>query len=57
VDNFIYRVEALTNQTLEGNFSILSRNASVHFEGKAYEFYWRYYKSVNRVQRGRKGTM
>jgi len=50
VDNFIYRVEALTHQTLEGNFAILCRNASVLFEGKAYEFYWRYHKSVSRVQ-------
>lgn len=50
VDNFIYRVEALTVQTLEGNFSVLCKNASVLFEGKANEFYWRYHKSVNEVQ-------
>jgi len=39
VDNFIYRAEALTKQTLEGNFWILSSNASLLFEGKAREFY------------------
>jgi len=45
VDNFIYRVEALTHQTLEGNFSVLCSNASILFDGKAREFYWRYHKS------------
>jgi len=50
VDNFIYRVEALTHQTLEENFALLCRNATVLFEGKAYKFCWRYHKSVSRVQ-------
>jgi len=35
VDNFIYRVEALTHQTLEGNFSVLCSNAIILFDGKA----------------------
>jgi len=50
VDNFIYRVEALTHQTLGGNFSVLCRNASVLFEGKANQFYWRYHNSVTEVR-------
>jgi len=45
VDNFIYRVEALTRQTLEGNFTILCSNASMLFEGKARDFYWRFHKT------------
>jgi len=39
VDNFIYRVQALTEQTLEGDYWILSSNANLLFEGKAREFY------------------
>lgn len=46
IDNFIYRVEALTQQTLEGN----AKNASVLFKGKANEFYWRYHKTVGDVR-------
>lgn len=50
IDNFIYRVEALTHQTLEGNFGILCKNASSLFEGKASEFYWRHHKAVGQVR-------
>lgn len=50
IDNFIYRVEALTQQTLEGNFVVLCKNASVLFEGKADEFYWPYHKTVGDVR-------
>lgn len=37
-------------QTLDGNFAILCKNASVLFEGKTNEFYWRYHKSVSEVR-------
>lgn len=50
IDNFIYRVQALTHQTLGGNFGILCGNASALFEGKADDFYWRYHKSVQVVR-------
>ncbi|XP_044574087.1 uncharacterized protein LOC116655403 [Drosophila ananassae] len=50
IDDFIYRVEALTHKTLDGNFAVLCRNVSVLFEGKATEFYWRYHKSVAEVR-------
>jgi len=50
VDNFIYRVEALTRETLGNNFSVLCKNASVLFEGKANEFYWRYHKAHGEVR-------
>lgn len=49
VDNFIYRVEALTRQMLDGNFTVLCRNCSVLFEGKANEFYWRYHKAYGEI--------
>ncbi|XP_043063199.1 uncharacterized protein LOC26534985 [Drosophila yakuba] len=50
VDNFIYRVEALTQQTLEGNFVALCSNSSLLFDGKARDFYWRFHKSVREVR-------
>lgn len=49
VENFIYRVKALTVQTLQGDFDLLCRNASSLFEGKAADWFWRYHRSVSRV--------
>jgi len=49
VDNFIYRVEALTRQTLNGNLNLLCRNISVLFEGKANDFFWRYHKANGEI--------
>lgn len=46
VDNFIYRVEALTKQTLDGDFDILCRSASTLFEGKASDWFWRFHRTV-----------
>lgn len=50
VDNFIYRVEALTAQTLRGNFKILCDNISSLFEGRASDWFWRYHMSVPRIE-------
>lgn len=49
VENFIYRVEALTLQTLQGDFDLLCRNASSLFESKAADWFWRYHRSVDTV--------
>lgn len=46
IENFIYRVKALTLQTLQGDFDLLCRNASSLFEGKAADWFWRYHRSV-----------
>ncbi|XP_052837401.1 uncharacterized protein LOC128253212 [Drosophila gunungcola] len=46
IDNFIYRVEALTRQTLASDFNTLCGNASILFEGKARDFYWRFHKTA-----------
>lgn len=46
VDDFIYRAEALTRQTLEGNLELLARYSSNLFEGSAAEWFWRYHKGV-----------
>lgn len=45
VDSFIYRVNALTNQTLNGNFEILCGNASTLFEDKANKWFWRFHRN------------
>lgn len=52
IDNFLYRVEALTHQTgkLEGNFSVLCSNASLLFNGKAREFYWRFHRTADHLR-------
>lgn len=44
VENFLYRVEALTRQTLNGNFSLLCDHISMLFESKASCWFWRYHK-------------
>lgn len=49
VENFIYRIEALTYQTLQGDFDLLCRNVSSLFEGKAADWFWRYHRSVSSV--------
>lgn len=46
VENFIYRVEALTAQTLQGDFGLLCNHAALLFEGKANDWFWRYHQSV-----------
>lgn len=49
IENFIYRIEALTAQTLKGNFDLLCRNASSLFDGKASDWFWRYHRSVSSI--------
>lgn len=46
VENFIYRIEALTSQSLHGDFDLLCRNVSSLFEGKAADWFWRYHRFV-----------
>lgn len=50
VDNFIYREEALTHQTLNGNFDLLCRHISTLFDAKASEWFWRYHRSVSEIR-------
>lgn len=44
IDNFLYRVEALTTQTLGGNFSLLCDYISMLFDSKASDWFWSYHK-------------
>lgn len=49
IDAFLYRVEALTKQTLQGDFELLCRHISCLFEDKAADFFWRYHRTVNSI--------
>lgn len=49
VEDFLYRVEALTNQSLEGNFALLMSHISTLFEGCASDWYWRYHRRMHSV--------
>ncbi|XP_039226694.1 uncharacterized protein LOC120320615 [Drosophila yakuba] len=40
----------LTRETLDNNVDLLCKHASVLFEGKANEFYWRYHKAHGDIQ-------
>ncbi|XP_036346641.1 uncharacterized protein LOC118755957 [Rhagoletis pomonella] len=49
VDEFIYRVNALTNTTLRGDYHSLCQNVHILFEGKAKRWFWRYHHSVREL--------
>jgi len=49
VENFIYRIESLTFDTLGGNFTLVCENLHTLFAGEAKNWYWRYRKNVNRI--------
>lgn len=49
VDNFIYRVHALTLQSLRGDFDILCRHAHILFSGKAMDWFWRFHRTADRL--------
>lgn len=49
VENFIYRVKALTTQTLNGNFDLLCDHISQLFDSKASDWFWRYHQTVHQI--------
>lgn len=49
IDEFLYRVKTLTNETLNGDFSLICKNLNTILSGKAREWYWRYHKSVQTI--------
>lgn len=44
VDEFVYRVNVLTTNNLNGDFNLLCRHAHGLFDGKALDWYWRYHR-------------
>lgn len=49
VDEFIYRVNALTIQSLRGDFDSLCRHVQLLFRDKALHWYWRYHRTTARL--------
>lgn len=49
VEEFIYRVKSLTDETLDSDFTAMCKHMHVLFAGKARDWYWRYHKQVNRI--------
>ncbi|KAI8126652.1 E3 ubiquitin-protein ligase RNF126-A [Lucilia cuprina] len=48
VDNFIYRVQSLTIQSLRGDFDVLCRHIHLLFSGKAMDWFWRFHRTAQR---------
>lgn len=44
VEDFIYRINTLTNIHLNGDFDILCRHAHILFEGQANKWFWRFHR-------------
>ena len=49
-EEFIYRVKALTHESLQDNYLALCNNLHILLSGKAKEFYWRYHKQVQVIE-------
>ncbi|XP_067635455.1 uncharacterized protein [Eurosta solidaginis] len=49
VEEFIYRVKSLTDETLDSDFTAMCKHMHILFAGKARDWYWRYHKQVNRI--------
>lgn len=49
VEEFLYRINSLTQDTFNGDFSVTCRNLHILLVGKARDWYWRYHKQVKTV--------
>lgn len=49
VEEFIYRVNILASNTLNGNFRLLCEHVYSLFEGKALDWFWRYHRQNNDI--------
>ncbi|XP_073827218.1 uncharacterized protein [Musca autumnalis] len=49
VDEFLYRVTTLTEDTFNGDFSLICKNLNILLSGKAREWYWRYRKNASPI--------
>lgn len=47
VEEFLYRVRSLTNDTFNGDFTPIVKNLNVLLNGKAKDWYWRYRKQID----------
>lgn len=49
LEDFIFRVNCMTTQSLNGNFTLLSQFAHLLFSGPALHFYWRVHRAVREL--------
>lgn len=49
IDEFLYRVQSLTLDTFNGDYSVICKNLQILLSGKARDWYWRYRKQVQSV--------
>lgn len=49
-EEFLYRIQCLTEENFNGNFDYICANLHVLLTGKAKDWYWKYHKSVNRIE-------
>lgn len=49
-NEFVYRIECLTRETLQGNMQLICNNLQMLLHGKAREWFWRYHKSVEAIE-------
>lgn len=49
-EEFIYRIRALTQETLNYNFDAVCKYLHIVLAGKAKDWYWRYHKQVNSIE-------
>lgn len=50
VDKFIYMINSLTSDSLGGDFDVLCEHLHILFIGRGLDWYWRYRRSVERVE-------
>lgn len=49
VDEFLYRVRALTNDNFNGDFSLICKNLHILLTDTARRWFWRYHKQVDEI--------
>ncbi|KAI8116247.1 hypothetical protein CVS40_11646 [Lucilia cuprina] len=49
-EEFLYRIRCLTEDNFNGNFDYICNNLHVLLTGKAKDWYWKYHKSVQRIE-------
>lgn len=50
VEEFLYRVKALTIDNFNGNFSVICKNLHILLTGKARNWFWDYHRKTERIE-------
>lgn len=49
-EEFLYRINCLTVENFNGNYDYICNNLHILLTGKAKDWYWRYHKSVTKIE-------